>query len=53
MTKKEEIKWIDMIIELHGHDSYLGEWLKENREAIVRCIKDDLPLEQIGKSDWF
>ena len=45
MTKTAEIAALDRFIAQLGSASYLGPWLRDNREAIVADIHNDLPVE--------
>jgi len=45
MTKTAEIAALDRFIAQLGPHSYLGPWLRDNREAIVADITGDLPVE--------
>ena len=47
MTRKAEMKLIDKLIKEHAHDTYLGMWLEDNREFIVKCMRADLPLDAV------
>jgi hypothetical protein len=41
MTKTAEIALLDRVIAEFGNASYIGPWLKENRDTIVRDISSD------------
>lgn len=45
MDKTTEIKLLDNMIKVFGAESYIGPWLKDHRESIVRSIKNDLPID--------
>lgn len=45
MTKDVEILLLNNMIKVFGAESYIGPWLKDHRDSIVRSIKNDLPIE--------
>jgi cell division septum initiation protein DivIVA len=45
MHKTREIILLDHFTEQFGEQSYLGPWLRENRDAIVADIRNDLPVD--------
>lgn len=44
-TKSEEIAFLDKIVVQLGERSYLGPWLKENRNQIAADISNDVVIE--------
>ena len=42
MNKKTEIELLDATIKAFGRDSYLGPWLAEVRDTLVRDIGNDV-----------
>src|SRR5881398_2317495 len=43
MTKAEELKKLDEFIAVLGKATYLGPWLADNRAAIERDMRSDIP----------
>ena len=44
-NKSEEIEFLDKVIKQLGERSYLGPWLKENRNQIAADISNDVCIE--------
>ena len=45
MTKSREIELLDATIKTFGENSYLGPWLRENRDSIVADIQNDCSVD--------